>query len=104
MKKNTILIIILLAAIAFQGFVGMKYEEHQKNKYPMTTVVYDVSLVTDTVTVIDYTGNLWQFKGVEDWAINDVCSCIMDSKGTDLIKDDEIVKVQYSGWLEGWKK
>lgn len=74
-----------------------------KNLYAMTTVVYAVSDANDTVTVKDFNGNLWQFKGAEDWEINDICSCVMDNKGTTYIKDDEIIKVKYSGYLEGWK-
>ena len=45
----------------------------------------------------------WQFKGVEDWGIGDVCSCIMSDNGTELIDDDKIVKVKYDGWFSGWK-
>lgn len=103
MKKSLAIIIILLTISCFSIITCAVVSANTKNEYPLTTVVYDVSKATDTVTVIDYNGNLWQFKGVEDWTVDDVCSCIMNSKGTALIKDDEIVKVQYSGWLEGWK-
>ncbi len=72
------------------------------NEYPLTTVVFEVSKETDIVTVVDFNGNLWQFKGTEDWEVGDICSCIMKSKGTSLIKDDEIKKTRYDGWVEGW--
>lgn len=100
--KNAI-ITILFACVAWTLlFVAIHGEMERKNSYPITTVVYDVSEATDTVTVIDFNGNLWQFKRVEDWNVGDICSCLMNSKGTELIKDDEIVKTHYSGWFEGW--
>lgn len=95
-------ILIFITGILMLSCILMNNEK--KNLYPLTTVVYNISEATDTVTVEDYNGNLWQFKGVEDWNLNDICSCLMDSKGTMLIKDDEIVKVRYNGWFEGWKK
>lgn len=95
-------VLICITGILMLSCILMSNEK--KNLYPLTTVVYNISEATDTVTVEDYNGNLWQFKGVEDWNLDDICTCIMDSKGTLLIKDDEIVKVRYNGWFEGWKK
>ena len=92
--------IVLLGVGTIGGFIN-SHKLH--NEYPMTMIVYNISDATDTVTLKDFNGNLWQFKGVSDWAINDICSCIMDNRGTALIKDDKIVKVQYSGYLEGWQ-
>ncbi len=71
--------------------------------YAETTLVVHVSESSDTVTVEDFNGNLWQFKGIDDWYVGDVCSVLFDSKGTSEIKDDEIVKVKYSGYMDGWQ-
>lgn len=101
MRKFVIFgLIVLLVVGTVCGFLNAR---DLKNEYPMTAIVYNISEATDTVTIKDFNGNLWQFKGVEDWAVNDICSCIMNSKGTVYIKDDEIVKVRYSGYLEGWQ-
>lgn len=97
-----ILIIVVVAALIFGGIMGIVQTRKISHYYGMTAVVYNISEATDTVTIKDFNGNLWQFKGVEDWALDDVVSCIMDDKGTTLIKDDEIVKVRYSGYFEGW--
>jgi len=70
--------------------------------YPMTGIVTEVDRKNDIVTIKDFNGNLWEFKGCEDWEENDICSCIMNNKGTENIKDDEIIKVKYSGYFEGW--
>ena len=54
------------------------------------------------MTVEDFNGNLWQFDGAEDWVEGDICTLIMNSKGTEEIKDDTIISVHYSGYFEGW--
>ena len=102
MKNFAVTFVFVCVAVVFMVNCIITNIE-KKNEYPLTTVVYDVSTATDTVTVIDFNGNLWQFKGVEDWQVGDVCSCIMNSKGTVLIKDDEVKKERYSGYFEGWK-
>lgn len=102
--KNFVVTFVLIFITGILMLSCILMNNEKKNLYPLTTVVYNISEATDTVTVEDYNGNLWQFKGVEDWNLNDICSCLMDSKGTMLIKDDEIVKVRYNGWFEGWKK
>lgn len=84
-------------------FVGQNTLTKAKNLYSLTTIVLEVSPYNDTVTVQDFNGSLWQFKGVEDWDAGDVCSCLMDSKGTPEIKDDEIVSARYCGYFSGWK-
>ena len=99
--------VIVFSIVLTMGIIGIFIEKYQQlphpQKYPMTTVVVHVSRATDTVTVQDFNGNLWQFKGVEDWDIGDICSCIMNDNGTELIDDDKIVKVKYDGWFSGWK-
>lgn len=99
-------IVIIVACVWCAGWALLfGINRHNiKNLYGMTAIVTNVSQDTDTVTIEDFNGNLWQFEGTEDWAINDVVSCIMDSQGTALIKDDVIIKVQYSGYFEGWTK
>lgn len=67
------------------------------NIYPDTAIVYNVDCYTDTVTVIDCNGSLWQFKGSSDWEVGDVVSMIKNNNGTEEIKDDTIIKERYSG-------
>lgn len=71
-------------------------------QYPMTTVVVEISEPNDTVTCRDFNGNLWQFHGVEDWAVGDVASLLMDDAGTQLINDDKVLSAKYDGWFSGW--
>lgn len=65
--------------------------------YPRTMVVTEINEEADVVTLTDAVGFEWEFYGVEDWAIGDICSCIMNDNGTENIEDDEIVKTRYNG-------
>ena len=71
--------------------------------YPETAKVIEVNYNEDTVTVETFTGFLFSFEGVEDWAEGDCCALIMDDFGTAEISDDLIVSARYSGWdLVNW--
>ena len=73
--------------------------ENNENYYPTVFIVTDIH--NDEVSLKDYNGNIFCFEGVEDWAIGDICSAIMDNNGTQDITDDIIVSTRYSGSLIG---
>ena len=79
--------------------------ESRSDIYPKTAVVSKVDYKNDVVTVKDYSGNLWEFYGCEDWETGDVCSMIMSTNGTTKTLDDIIIKTEYSGKFEKgeWK-
>ena len=84
----------------FSAFFAIRNTETEKENrtYPETLKV--VNIENDIVTLENSTGYTFQFEGAEDWMIGDFCSCIMDSKNTDLISDDEILEKRYSGFYE----
>lgn len=93
MKKMLILMVALMMVVPAA----------HAELYPMTARVYMVDEFTDTVTVETFTGFLFSFEGVEDWAEGDCCALIMDDFGTAEISDDLIVSARYSGWdLVNW--
>jgi hypothetical protein len=96
MKKK--LAILLLASLAMTA-CSKKTEEI----YPRTMVVSELETETDTVVLRDAVGHTWEFYGIEDWQIGDICSCIMDTNGTEEITDDMIVKTVYNGRMEDLK-
>lgn len=65
--------------------------------YPRTMTVTAIDSATDTVVLTDYVGYIWEFYGIENWEIGDVCACIMDTNGTENITDDIIIQTQYNG-------
>ena len=106
-RKTTIITTIAFFAVIalIAGFATFEVNAHVNNTadrlYPLNTVVQEINEKTDTVTCADYNGNLWEFYGVEDWQEGDFATMIMDTCGTTNIFDDEIVKVEYNGNVEG---
>lgn len=69
------------------------------NTYPKASYVVALNYESDTVTVEDATGNLWDFYGCEDCMEGDIIVMTMDDNGTpNSIYDDEILQVRFSGW------
>lgn len=71
-------------------------------QYPTTAIVTEIDEVSGIITVEECNGNIWTFydDGTEDWYVNDICSMIMDDKGTKLVYDDEIISTRYSGFVD----
>lgn len=80
---------MVIAAAAFSGRI------EADRVYPLAATV--TAIADDVVTVTDYSGNTWEFTGVDDWSVDDVCAMVMNSKGTESITDDEIINCKYSG-------
>lgn len=93
--------IIAAVAVVFVGFAaaGLWYNvttaKTKANIYPLLTTVTEVDKDKDLVTVEDNSGFIWQFEGVDDWEEGDLCNCLMDSRGTEKIFDDEIIMTRY---------
>lgn len=97
-KFQTLFIIVALAIIAAFTDLSLAklYNANRQNHlYLLTTTVTEVN--NDTVTVEDSNGNLWSFNGVEDCEINDSCTLVMDSNGTEYVTDDKILSETYNG-------
>ncbi len=66
--------------------------------YPETCMVTQVN--KDLVTVICQNGNIFKFEdNTEEWIEGDICSMIMDNKGTVSVYDDKVVSARYSGYV-----
>ena len=112
--KHFIITVILLSIIFVVGLTSYlastdllrstktttKVEE---TVYALTTKVVMIDYSTDIVWCKDYKGNIWEFYGCEDWAIDDIASLLMNDKGTEKIEDDEIIGARYNGTFEGWR-
>ena len=64
--------------------------------YPRTMIVAGIDEANNRVILKDGVGYQWEISGVEDWEIGDLCSCIMDTNGTEIITDDSILVARYS--------
>ena len=69
-------------------------EESEYHLYPMIGIVTEIDEENDIVTITDEDGEAWQFEGIADNEIGDVCAMIMNDKGTYWFDDDEIVDIR----------
>lgn len=79
------------------------------NLYPLTGIVteieYDVEPEVDLVTITCSNGNMFSwYADTGDYEINDLASCIMDSKGTKYVTDDEVLLAHYAGGLKHFEQ
>lgn len=78
--------------------------------YPLTGIVteinYSVEPDVDEVTITCANGNRfsWYADSSDCWELYDLASCIMDSKGTAIVYDDEVLLAHYAGGLQHLEK
>lgn len=77
----------------------------QSETYPMAGIITDLDAKNDLVTVSTGTGLLYDFYGVEDYAVGDIIAMTMDNNGTaDSVLDDKIIAARYAGWSGALEK
>ena len=79
------------------------------NLYPLTGIVteikYDIEPEMDLITITCSNGNMFSwYADAGDYEINDLASCIMDSKGTKYVTDDEVLLAHYAGGLKHFEQ
>jgi len=68
-----------------------------KNLYPETAIVVNTNESQNLLTLMTATGHVFTYETpIEDWLPGDICSMIMNSRGTKDVRDDEIRKIRYS--------
>lgn len=100
---TNVVIVIIMALLAHACYLEGKHtgaDEMMSHVYPMSGIVTEINRQEDRVIVTDSTGNKWEFNGAEDWHTGDIAAMIMEDNGTEEIYDDEIIDVQYDGWVE----
>ena len=97
MKK--VAISLMIALLIFVMCVMVAHAEEEPNFYAKVGIIFRMNYEEDIVYVVDFFGEEWSFFGCEDWDIGDFVAAVMDTMGTELIYDDEIVSVTYNGWI-----
>ena len=67
---------------------------------PVTARVVDLNRTDDIVTIELANGYQYAFEGCSDYCVGDFVSAIVWRNGTDIITDDIIVSVHYSGYSD----
>lgn len=69
-----------------------------KNLYPQTAIVVRTDESQNILTLMTGAGHVFSYETpIEDWLPGDICSMIMNNRGTEDVRDDEIRNIRYSG-------
>ena len=94
MKKAIAIVLvsmaILCAVTAICGFRPAK-------TYTLNARVTYIEWDSDTFTVTDENGELWDLNGIEDWMLGDHVRLVIDSNDTASVEDDVILSATYTG-------
>lgn len=96
MKKISLFMFIIVSVLAAVALFNLLESCDNVELYAETAKI--VNIDRDIITLETFTGNMFTFEGAEDWQVGDCVSLIMDSRETERIDDDEILRVCYSGW------
>ena len=90
-----------IAILTLAALAGSAKNPENINIYAETFLVSEV--VGEKVILTDFNGMQWAFYDTEgdDWRPGDIASCIMSDNGTEIIFDDQILSIKYSGYIEG---
>ena len=104
MKKRILALLLTLLTVTPISAETFSDGKGISNIYPETGIVTEIETISETETLLTITvanGNQFQCVTLDcDWYINDFASMIMDNNGTEIVYDDEILKVEYSGVIE----
>lgn len=102
--KKLLAVVLTTMMIATPVSAAPTTDGECKDLYPLTGIVTEVEHMEDTDLITMTTANGNQFSWYADaedcWSINDLASCIMESNGTEIVYDDEIVDAHYAGGLK----
>lgn len=101
MMNKKIFAVTMLAAGCLSFLTTHKNPEAVKTQsetYPMAGIITSLDAKNDLVTVSTGSGLLYDFYGVEDYAVGDIVAMTMDDNGTaDSALDDKIIAARYAG-------
>ena len=95
MKKFVAIITLFALIVAFSTACA--------EIYPQTFIVGAVDSMQDALILVDSMENEWLWFGIEDYDVGDIVAAIMDDNGTEIIYDDAIITMRYTGYIIGWE-
>ena len=98
MKRIFALILVVALFALLSASIWNSNTVSKNNLYAKSAKVINVDYENNLVSIEDPNGFCWDFEGCEDWMVGDYCACVMDTKGTNTIFDDEIITVTYQGF------
>lgn len=99
MKALTVALLMITAISNGANVATIKDAGFYSTSMAIVKLDYD----TDTVTCMDFNGNLWEYTGIEDASIGDLEAVTMcDNATPNTIYDDIILDTRCSGWVYEW--
>ena len=102
--KKLLTVVLTTMMIATPVSAAPTTDGECKDLYTLTGIVTEVEHMEDTdlITMTTVNGNQfsWYADAEDCWSINDLASCIMESNGTEIVYDDEIVDAHYAGGIK----
>ncbi len=95
MKK--LLAIVILCCVLFSVVSSSAEQIDANNVLVRVGTIVEIDEENDVVVVMDTVGMLWEFEGIEDYALDDTVTLLMDRNNTETIFDDIIIRVFYVG-------
>jgi len=95
MKK--LLAIVILSCVLFSVVSSSAEQINVDNVLIRVGTIVEIDEENDVVVVMDTVGMLWEFEGIEDYALDDIVALLMDRNNTETIFDDIILRVFYVG-------
>ena len=98
-KISTWVVLVVMAIMAAGCWYGITITKQATTEhlYPRVGQVTEINRSWGYVAIKDSVGELWLLYDVDDWAVGDVVSMMLNDNNTDTITDDIIVKAYYSG-------
>jgi hypothetical protein len=97
--------------IAFTDGTGYYLDQLDYDKiYPLTGIVTHIEYGAipdhDLIFITCANGNEFSFYAPETdcWEEEDIASCIMNSKGTSIVYDDEVILAHYAGGIKHFER
>ena len=102
--KSRIILLVIAALTALCAPVAtLAYLSKPDTLYPQTAIVVSTNESQNLLTLMTATGHVFIYETpIEDWFPGDICSMIMDTKGTEDVRDDEIRNIRCSGRPEDY--
>ena len=86
---------VIATIIAITFILNFNKPADTKNLYMIQSTIVDVT--NDNIVVVEtVNGDIFEFKGNGTWILKDSVVLLMDNNGTDDIKDDKIIDVNYN--------
>ena len=102
-KSRTALLVIAALTALCASVATLVHLSKPETLYPQTAIVVSTDESQNLLTLMTGTGHVFTYETPsEDWLPGDICSMIMDTRGTEDVRDDEIRSIRYSGRPEDY--